>query len=102
MIFTNPSTPHLECEWEGLPQALEKLLISNIRKIEPDEHIVVTLSCCDGLSYFAFVGEVAEWILTEPAPSLRASLEYAQGSRERSSLPESVFWIRDDEKEDKV
>jgi hypothetical protein len=82
-----------ECEWEGLPGALEKLLISNIRKIEPDEHIVVTLSVCDGLSFFAAVGEVAEWVLTEPAPSLRECLEFAQSDKDdKKSLPESVTW----------
>ena len=82
-----------ECEWEGLPTALEKLLISNIRKIRPDEEIVLTLSVCDGLSFFAIVGDGAEWVLTEPAPSLKQCLEFAfNDGDEKILLPESVIW----------
>ena len=71
--------------------------------MEPDEHIVVALSVCDGLSYFAVVADVAEWVLAEPAPTLRDCLEYAAASQSRTEksdssakqmkrLPESVIW----------
>lgn len=75
-----------ECEWEGIPKQLEKILIANIRHAHPN--ILVSLSPVDGLSYFVCIGETAEWI--SDSTNLRVALEYMHSKD--TSLPESVSW----------
>jgi hypothetical protein len=75
-----------ECEWEAIPTGLETILIQNIRKADPN--LVVSLSPCDGSSYFVYIGDNAEWEFN--SATLRKTLEYSAGVSE--ALPESVVW----------
>ena len=48
-----------ECEWEGLPQSLERFLIRHIRKNPP--HLVIALSPVDANAYFISIGDKTDF-----------------------------------------